>query len=647
MKKKLLGLVAASLLTLTLAACGGNGGNSSDNGDGENTPAVVTYYNVAFTVDGARHATARVKSGEKITQSIATPQAPEGKRFVGWFEGTTQVDLATYVVTHDATLTAKFEDIPDEGPTLSVDDVKEAGQEYYLVLGWWECTDVKDDGSPKLTSYLTKTDVRTIYKNIRTYLTVTGTTDAELEKIQFRNYSSLNVGALGTAVNADDDVDLLFGVGNNINSSTGAAVSLYNSSNDYKFQAKMGSTATARFVAATSKATEKGVALYSWLKSLVVSGATTAENTNVALVQEMTEQQVRDSLPPESLDITVTIHGDTDAVTVLEKVDDPITLATITPPTGKHFVGYALTLDGEVALNKASDAALTYNDIKTFVTNKAVDLYPVFEQDVVVEEDLVVYVQVNGNNLTMAEAKLLEARFKETLTDEDVKFNIVDGAAAAFTEAVGNDADVVIGGNNPVNNMNKHAEGPTANAGAKHFASTNRKVIIAGTCNAEHLTLAKKLYTFVTADAPQYEMHATYWPKNDNSWVSESEITTITAAMEAEMKTYLGVGAEEALLDKYNVKLTTVNVSTNTDSGKDKVADLGAATRALREGKGTDLIIGCGNNVDSKTGAGMTIVAKKTIPTTMVAGNRYVAQVTNNPLAADIYETYFPTPDAA
>lgn len=624
MKKKLLRFVAASLLALTLGACGAQGG-SQGGGGGDGGGEVITYYNIAFNVNGQRYATARVKDGEKITQTITNPVAPDGFRFIGWFEGNTQVDLATYVVTHNATFEAHFEEIHDED-VLPVDDVKEAGHTYYLAFGWWETTATEADGvTPKHTSFLTPTDVRVIYKNIRSYLTLTGTTEAELENIQFRDYSSADVATMGAAINADDDVDIVFGVGNNINSNAGVA--LYNSSNDYKFQAPMGSTSTARYVAATSKATEKGVELFTWLK--------TTDAGKKALLEELTEEEITASLAPVTLDITVTIHGDTDAVTHITAVTDILTLPTITVPANHSFAGYALTADGEVVLEKFLESEISYEDIKNLIAEGAttLDLYPIFVENTVADEDLVVYIQLNSG-LKEAEAKLLVARFNETLTTESVMFNFVEGNADAFTAALGTDTDVVIGGNNPLKNYTAKTEGPLANAGAKHFADGSRKVLIKDTCSDEHLTLAKKFYDFVVADAIEFEVHAAFWTKS-NAWVTAAEVTAISTGLENNLKTYLGVTGEDTLLEKYNVKLTIVDVPGSA------VADLGTATRALRDGKGTDLIIGCGGNVDSATGAGMTIVEKKDIPTSIVAAGRKVALVRDNALTRNIYDVLF------
>ena len=623
MKKKFLGLLTL-LLATSLVACGSNTSSQSGKStQGEGTSQVIaTRYTVKFENNGERVATESVKDGETLTAAqIPTIRAPEGKVFVGWAnEAGEIVDLTTYVVTADVTFHAVFEDEQEQGDVLSVDDVKEEGKTYYLVLGWWE---VNDPNEPdKITSHLTKQTVRLFYGNIINYLKASGATDENIANIQFRNYSSATVAEMGTAINADGDVDIMIGVGNNINSTAGCT--LYNSSNDYKFQTPMGD-GTARYVACLSNATELGVSTYSWLKNTDAGIA--------SFVRALTDAEIEASLVPVDLDFTVVVHADEVKTTVLHSKDDVVDMGTITVPDGKIFKGFALSAGGEVTLEVAKDATLKYDDVKSLVAEgvKTVDLYPVIEDAPVVAEDLVVYVQVNGSNLTLAEAKLLEARFKTTLTTENVKFNFVDGNASAFTGAIGDDSDVIIGGNNPVNNLGKHNDGPTANAGAKHFANTSRKVIISDKCTSAHLELAKKLYDFVIADAIEFEVHAAFWRKGGD-WVTDVEYAALQAGVKANLETYMGVEADK-LLETYNVKLTFVDVEGS------KVADLGAATNALREGKGTDLVIGCGSNVTS-TGLVPT-VGIFDIPTTMVAAGRKVGLVKDNCLTRNIVDVYF------
>ena len=625
MRKKFLGLLTL-LAALTLAGCAQPAKQSQSQQPGQST-TVSSRHTIKFENNGERVATEIVKDGEKLTkeQVPSAPRAPEGYEFVGWaIEGDEVVDPTTVEITADITFHAVFQKEAEGG--LSVDDVKEAGKNYYLVLGWWEVND--PDDPTKVTSHLTKATVRLFYQNVIDYLKAAGATDENIANIQFRNYSTATVAQMGEKINADGDVDIMIGVGNNINSTAG--VSLYDGSNDYKFQTPMGD-GTPRYVACTSVSSDLGVSTYKWLRNTDAGIA--------SFVRELTAEEIAQSLVPVDLDFTVIVHGDTNVTTVLHTKDDKVTMPEITVPDDKNFVGFALTSDGEVVLEVTKDATLKYDDLIDLVAEgvKTIDLYPVLEAKPVVTEDLVVYVQINGNNLKLPEAKLLEARFNSTLTTEKVKFNFVEGDASTFSGEIGNDSDVIIGGNNPVNNLGKHADGPTANAGAKHFASTNRKVIISDKVSAGHLELAKKLYNFVIADAIEFEVHATFWPKSDNSWVTVEERAAVLAGMTTQLNTHLGITGEDTLLSKYNVKFTDVDVNVTGN----KVADLGSATRALREGKGTDLIIGCGGNVDSATGAGMTIVEKKDIPTTMVAAGRKVALVNENPLAREIYDNYF------
>ena len=631
MKKKFLGLITL-LLAASLTACGSSkpaseGGHSTPSEQGT-SQAIATRYTVKFENNGERVATESVKEGETLTAAqIPTVRTPEGKVFKGWANEQNEiVDLSTYVVTGDVTFHAVFEDAQGQGDVLSVEDVKEAGKTYYMVFGWWE---VKDPADPeKVTSHLTKQTVRLFYGNIINYLKANGATDENIANIQFRDYSSDTVANMGAAINADGDVDIMIGVGNNINSTAG--VTLYNSSNDYKFQTPMGD-GTARYVACLSTATELGVSTYTWLKNTDAGIA--------SFVRVLTDAEIAASLVPVDLDFTVIVHADEVKTTVLHSKDDVVDMGTITVPDGKIFKGFALSAGGEVALDVAKDATLKYDDVKSLVADgvKTVDLYPVIEDAPVVAEDLVVYVQVNGSNLTLAEAKLLEARFKTTLTTENVKFNFIDGDAATFTSGIGDDSDVIIGGNNPLKNYGVHTEGALANAGAKHFANTSRKVIISDKCSAAHLQLAKSLYNFVVADAIEFEVHAAFWRKGGD-WITADEYTALQAGIKGNLETYMGVEADK-LLDTYNIKLTYVDVEGT------KVADLGAATNALREGKGTDLVIGCGGNVTS-TGLVPTVEIID-IPTSMVAANRKVGLVKENCLTRNIVDVYFAAPAPA
>ena len=489
MRKKLLPLLGVACFALMLGVTGCD--NKQDtNQQVESSNQIAATYTVAFEVEGTRYKTLKVKDGEKITETITNP-TKEGHTFVGWYEDATLVDLSTYVVTHNVTFTAKFEVKHDEGPVLDVDCVKEEGKEYYLVLGWWETTKTNEDGTPKQTSHMTKETTRLFYANLIKYLKATGATDDNIAAISFRNYATAEVAEMGEKVLADGDVDLLVGVGNNVNSTAG--LSLYNESNDYKFQTPMGEGPTARYVALLKDASDLALTTYQWLDTPI---------GHKSFLQELTDEEIQSSIS-ETINITVTIHGDTDVTTVLTSKEGVLDLPTITVPNGYHFLGFALSADGEVVLTKAIGEEIGYNDIKNLVASNTatLDLYPIFEQDQVAEADLVVYVQTN--NITDEEVALLEERFNATLhNNEVVSITAINADAAGFTEALDATVDVVVGGNNPLKNYKSHESGPLANAGTGHFENTSRKVLIRNTVSEGHLALAQAFYNFVVADYP-------------------------------------------------------------------------------------------------------------------------------------------------
>ena len=63
---------------------------------------------VTVTVDGVA---TKVEKGSTLT--LEAPEAPEGMKFDGWYNGETKFDLSQ-AVNEDLTLTAKFVAIPDE-----------------------------------------------------------------------------------------------------------------------------------------------------------------------------------------------------------------------------------------------------------------------------------------------------------------------------------------------------------------------------------------------------------------------------------------------------------------------------------------------------------------------------------------------------
>ncbi len=123
---------------------------------------------------------------------------------------------------------------------------------------------------------------------------------------------------------------------------------------------------------------------------------------------------------------------------------------------------------------------------------------------------------------------------------------------------------------------------------------------------------------------PDTTLRVSVWTKG-GGWVTADEM----ASIEAGFKAYL----TEQGLDVATLTITFVETTT----ADNKVAGLGEAVNT--DGK-FDFIIGCGNNVDS-TG-GVTVIDKQTIAAGHIAAERYVAKLTNNTLATQLY-TYLTT----
>ena len=72
MRKKALCLLGIAVAVLALGACKTNGGNQPTNSNSTVNPVQQTF-TVAFEADGVRVATAKVKSGQTITDEIPDP----------------------------------------------------------------------------------------------------------------------------------------------------------------------------------------------------------------------------------------------------------------------------------------------------------------------------------------------------------------------------------------------------------------------------------------------------------------------------------------------------------------------------------------------------------------------------------------------
>ena len=448
-------IVLTICLTCLLSACVVKQKTNSNN-EGSTTQVKSTY-TVAFTVEGERFKTLRVESGSKIEAEIGTPQK-DGYSFIGWYLNDEKIDLSTYVVTGAVTFEARFEkQVIDE--SLVIDGVKDPNASYYVVIGWWEVSD--PDDPTKTTSNLTPNSVRLFYMNVITYLKKAGATDDEISKIQFRNYSTKTVADMGALINADQDVDLLIGVGNNINSSAG--VSLLDD-NAGKFAAEMGSPLTSRYVALPVNANKVGINLFDYLKTDDGKRAFTdiLSADDITVVPERSDE----------INLTVTVHGDTDTVTTLLDGETTINFGTITVPENNIFMGFATNEDStEVKLNVALTQSVTYKDVKTIINvgDTALDLYPVFKEMGQVERTSYAVIAwyskestsgLNAEIIAQVEAGLKAYLKTQSVSDEDIAtivFKGYDGNVGPTTEAIleDGDVDIMLGWGNNISTTGK------------------------------------------------------------------------------------------------------------------------------------------------------------------------------------------------
>ena len=264
--KKLLSFLFIFVLAFSLIGCG-----NKDNGGGGDTPEppATTKHTVQFYVEDALYKTLKIEDGKTIGAAAVENPTLSGFEFVEWLDASKQaINLDTYQVKAATKLYAKFKEIITDD-TLIVDGVKEEGKDYYLVVGWWETTAFEEDGvTPKITSSLTVDTVRIFYANLKLYLAACGATEEQIKAVQFRDYSSVDVATMGAAINADADVDLLIGVGNNINSTAG--VSLFEG-NDGKTTAMMGTGPKSRYVALPvhEEMNKVAISVFDWIKTEV------------------------------------------------------------------------------------------------------------------------------------------------------------------------------------------------------------------------------------------------------------------------------------------------------------------------------------------------------------------------------------------
>lgn len=439
--RKIFFVLTICLISL-LAACTVK--TTTNGNENNSTTQVNSQYTVVFEVEGARYMTLKVQNGQKIEAEVGTPEK-SGYKFTGWYLNDELVDLSTYTVTSSVTFEAHFEKLEiDE--SLDINQTKQPNEEYYVVIGWWERNDPSDP--TKKMSNLTDLCVKMFYMNVISYLKKAGATDEEIAKIQVRNYSTNLVEEMGALINADGDVDLIIGVGNNINSTAGVELL---DGNAGKFATEMGSPLTSRHVALPVNANKVGINLFDFLRTDYGKKAFTEilDANEITVVPERSDE----------INLTVTVHGDTDTVTTLLDAETTIDFGTITVPENSLFMGFATEENSaEVKLNVALDAAITYSKVKTLINvgDTTLDLYPVFkEMDDVERTNYVViawYNKTTTSGLDSTIVKQVEDGLKaylktQNVSDDDIStvlFKDYDGTVAETTVEIMEDGNVDI-----------------------------------------------------------------------------------------------------------------------------------------------------------------------------------------------------------
>ena len=122
----------------------------------------------------------------------------------------------------------------------------------------------------------------------------------------------------------------------------------------------------------------------------------------------------------------------------------------------------------------------------------------------------------------------------------------------------------------------------------------------------------------ISEPAADTTLKVSVWTKGGD-WVKADELNAIKSGFE----TYL---------TSQGVNVSTITI-TYVETSTSKVADLGAEVNNAGD---FDFIIGCGNNVN--TSGGVAIKEKAEVPAHVFAAGRYIARLTDNTLAVQLYE---------
>lgn len=144
-------------------------------------------------------------------------QVPNGQKFLGWSVKTDwEYGVDSEDELYEVESIVRYDDIKDR--LVNHVFVLHAAfvdnsviNNNYLVIGWYAKT---------TTSGLDEAIMANFDTALKSYVRTQGATDEDVSKIVIRGYDGA-VADIGTAINRDADVDILIGVGNNIDSTGG------------------------------------------------------------------------------------------------------------------------------------------------------------------------------------------------------------------------------------------------------------------------------------------------------------------------------------------------------------------------------------------------------------------------------------------
>ena len=404
MKKLLPMLVLALCLAFVgLAAC-----------DAPETPAPdtppTTTYTVAFEVDGVRHATKKVEAGKTVESGSVVDPSKTGYDFDYWTLDGVQTDIYTYVINANTTFVAHF---TEKTPEPVEPEEPEDDTNYFNVYIQVYSTNLTQDEAERFKT--------------RFFDTI-GVSDGDITRFHIEEGDST---AFTEIINGATDVDVVIG-GNNPLKNFAYNPAYYNTEGEALMNVASGhfnSTNRKIIIMSACDNMELAVRLYEF--------ATTPYVVN-------------------DINITVTVHGNTDAITVLTDAETVIAFPEFTVGDNEVFKGFSTVEYGMLAIVCAIDAELKYDNIKTWLPANAttLNLYPVIEEKPVVRE---YYVKIawydnskSGLDATIIDeikTALIEYLTAEGVSTEDIatiEFKAYSGNVGPSTDDINADGNVDI-----------------------------------------------------------------------------------------------------------------------------------------------------------------------------------------------------------